>query len=285
MAEEVKKKSKIFPNVIVIACNWCTYAAADLAGSLRCKYPTNSCIVRVPCSGRVEAEFIIEAFLNGADGVFIGGCHPGDCHYRYGNYFAERRFFMLKRFLELLGIDKERLRLEWISGSEGMKFAEEMNKFISTLEKMPPLTWNPGLEKDILFEIGRTIYAAASIGRPFFENTLCWAEVVKFLVEHLYKKSCAKCVPCRIGGKYIVKFVDKFTVNPEEDFPEKSKIEWIAWQMAHTARCNLGKVTGKVIEIFFKYFEEERRLHKEKGCAHNLPALKNWKDFVPAMNY
>ena len=126
------------PNIIVIACNWCTYQAADLAGSLRYSYPTTVKVVRVPCSGRVEPEFILEALINGADGVLIGGCHIGDCHYKNGNYKALRRFKMLHKVLTELGIEPERVRLEWIGGSEGVKFAEVMREFDATIRKLGP---------------------------------------------------------------------------------------------------------------------------------------------------
>ena len=126
------------PNIVVIACNWCTYQAADLAGSLRYSYPTTVKVVRVPCSGRVEPEFILEALINGADGVLIGGCHIGDSHYKNGNYKALRRFKMLHKVLTELGIEPERVRLEWIGGSEGIKFAEVMTEFDATIRKLGP---------------------------------------------------------------------------------------------------------------------------------------------------
>ncbi|MCS7278994.1 MAG: hydrogenase iron-sulfur subunit [Thermodesulfobacteriaceae bacterium] len=126
------------PKIVVIACNWCTYAAADLAGSLRYSYPPTAHIIRVPCSGRVEPEFIVKALINGADAVLIGGCHPGDCHYRSGNYKALRRFKLLKRVLEELGIEEERIRLEWISGSEAKKFAEVITELDAKIRELGP---------------------------------------------------------------------------------------------------------------------------------------------------
>ncbi|AGK61079.1 F420-non-reducing hydrogenase subunit D [Archaeoglobus sulfaticallidus PM70-1] len=128
------------PNIIVIACNWCTYQAADLAGSLRYPYPTTVKIIRVPCSGRVEPEFIIETLRN-ADGVLIGGCHPGDCHYKEGNYKAARRFKLIQKMLVEMGIEPERVRLEWISGSEGLRFAEVMREFDAKIRELGPLRW------------------------------------------------------------------------------------------------------------------------------------------------
>ncbi|MCX8041882.1 MAG: hydrogenase iron-sulfur subunit [Thermodesulfobacteriaceae bacterium] len=126
------------PKIVVIACNWCTYAAADLAGSLRYSYPPTAHIIRVPCSGRVEPEFIVKALINGADAVLIGGCHPGDCHYRSGNYKALRRFKLLKRVLEELGIEEERIRLEWISGSEAKKFADVITELDAKIRELGP---------------------------------------------------------------------------------------------------------------------------------------------------
>jgi len=126
------------PNIIVFACNWCTYQGADLAGSLRYKYPSSINIVRVPCSGSIEAEYVVEALNKGADGVLVGGCHPGDCHYKEGNHKAARRFKLLHRLLEDMGVEPERVRLEWISGSEGKRFAQVMNEFDATIRKLGP---------------------------------------------------------------------------------------------------------------------------------------------------
>ena len=105
------------PRIVAFFCNWCTYTAADLAGVSRMKYAHNVRIIRLMCSGRVDPQFILDALAKGADGVLIGGCHPGDCHYVEGNYKALRRFRMLKRMLAGLGIEEERVRLEWISAA------------------------------------------------------------------------------------------------------------------------------------------------------------------------
>ncbi|MFQ3574717.1 MAG: hydrogenase iron-sulfur subunit [Thermodesulfovibrionales bacterium] len=126
------------PRIIVISCHWCTYQGADLAGSLRYSYPPTIHIVRVPCSGRVEPEFIAEALKKGADGVFVGGCHFGDCHYRSGNYKAIKRFNLLKRVLVELGLEEERVKLAWISGSEGKEFAEHMTAFDAKIRELGP---------------------------------------------------------------------------------------------------------------------------------------------------
>ena len=118
------------PKIIVFCCNWCSYAGADLAGTSRLKIKPNFRVIRTMCSGRVEPAFILYAFAKGADGVMIAGCHPGDCHYSTGNYKARRRTMLLKNTLPQLGIESERLRLEWISASEAPKFQSAVNGFI-----------------------------------------------------------------------------------------------------------------------------------------------------------
>ncbi len=126
------------PNIIGFLCNWCSYAGADLAGTSRMKYPSNIKSIRVMCSGRVDPVFVLEALRKGADGVLIGGCHPGDCHYQSGNYKANRRIKLLRKFLEEMAIDPSRVRFEYISASEGAKFASVVTEFVDDLKKMGP---------------------------------------------------------------------------------------------------------------------------------------------------
>ncbi len=126
------------PNIVGFACQWCTYAGADLAGNLRAKYPASIKLIKVPCSGRVEPEFVMEALANGADGVLVGGCHFGDCHYKTGNYKTANRMKILKKLLEDSGFDSRRFRLEWISGAEGYKFAEVVEEFTKELQELGP---------------------------------------------------------------------------------------------------------------------------------------------------
>jgi len=126
------------PEIIAFLCNWCSYAGADLAGSLRFSYPPNVWIIRVPCSGRVEPVFIFKALLLGADGVLVGGCHPGDCHYGTGNMYARRRYNLVRQVLEVAGIPPERVRFEFISASEGRKFADVVTEFTEQLRNMGP---------------------------------------------------------------------------------------------------------------------------------------------------
>jgi len=128
------------PRIVAFLCNWCSYAGADTCGVSRFQYPTNIRPIRVMCSGRLPKSFILQAFLNGADGVFIGGCHIGDCHYIAGNYDTLRRVNEIKNIITKLGIDTERLRLEWISASEGKIFAEVMKEFINKVKEIGPLT-------------------------------------------------------------------------------------------------------------------------------------------------
>jgi F420-non-reducing hydrogenase iron-sulfur subunit len=131
-------ESEFKPKIVGFLCNWCSYAGADLAGVSRIQYPPNLRIVRVMCSGRVHPVFILEAFRSGADGVLVAGCHDGDCHYLTGNYKAQNRVLLLKRVLEQLGLEPERLRLEWISASEGDRFATVIKDMTEEIKKLGP---------------------------------------------------------------------------------------------------------------------------------------------------
>ena len=126
------------PKVVGFICKWCTSAAADLAGVTRLKYQPNAVNIRVMCSSRVDPEHILHAFKNGADGVFVGGCHPGDCHYQVGNFQTRKRIMILHEILKSLGVVPERLRLEWISASEGSRFKDAMNEFIDSIRELGP---------------------------------------------------------------------------------------------------------------------------------------------------
>ena len=127
------------PKIIVFCCNWCSYAGADLAGTSRLKIKPYFRVIRTMCSGRIEPTFIFHAFAQGADGVMIAGCHPGDCHYNAGNYKVRRRIMLLKNMLPQLGIEPERLRLEWISASEAVIFQSAVNGFIDEVTELGPL--------------------------------------------------------------------------------------------------------------------------------------------------
>jgi F420-non-reducing hydrogenase iron-sulfur subunit len=139
-------KNGFEPRIIGFLCNWCSYAGADLAGVSRIQYPPNIRIIRVMCSGRIDPAFILEAFKDGADGVLVGGCHlPSDCHYISGNFKAMRRINLLKKVLKEFGIEPERVRLEWISASEGDKFASVVRDMVKEIKELGP---NPLVEQE-----------------------------------------------------------------------------------------------------------------------------------------
>jgi len=131
-------ESEFKPKIVGFLCNWCSYAGADLAGVSRIQYPPTLRVVRVMCSGRIDPVFILEAFKSGADGVLVAGCHPGDCHYISGNYKAERRVLLLQKALDELGLEPERLKLEWVSASEGDHFATVIRDMTKELKKLGP---------------------------------------------------------------------------------------------------------------------------------------------------
>jgi len=143
------EQAEFEPVILAFCCNWCSYAGADLAGTSRFEYPTNVRIIRVMCSGRIDPTFVLEAFKDGADGVLVTGCHPGDCHYVQGNYMMERRFAFIKEALRHLGIEPERLRLEWISAGEGEKFAALIRDTTQRIKELGP---NPLTKTDAAIE-------------------------------------------------------------------------------------------------------------------------------------
>lgn len=138
MSIESQKDEKFNPLIVAFCCNWCSYAGADLAGTSRLNYPANIKIIRVPCSCRVDASFILRAFQKGADGVVVAGCHPGDCHYSTGNYYTRRRLSLLTNMMEFMGIERERLKVDWISAAEANKFADVMNGVLEGVHEIGP---------------------------------------------------------------------------------------------------------------------------------------------------
>jgi F420-non-reducing hydrogenase iron-sulfur subunit len=127
------------PRIVGFFCNWCTYLAADLAGTSRMKYAPNVRVVRTMCSGRIDPQLVLWAFAHGADGVLVGGCHPGDCHYQEGNYKTLRRITLLRNMIGQLGIEPDRLRIEWISAAEGERLRDVVNDFTEQVRKLGPL--------------------------------------------------------------------------------------------------------------------------------------------------
>ena len=136
------------PKIVSFLCNWCSYAGADLAGTSRIEYPHNVRIIRVPCSGRVDPLFVVKAFLDGADGVMVLGCHPGDCHYQQGNYYAQRRYTIMHKLLDFTGVESERLFVDWVSASEGKRFADVVTTFTNQVKALGPMQLN-GKEKQL----------------------------------------------------------------------------------------------------------------------------------------
>jgi F420-non-reducing hydrogenase iron-sulfur subunit len=138
MEKQIQETLQFEPKIIGFLCNWCSYAAADLAGVSRIQYPPNLRIIRVMCTGRISDTLILSAFAAGADGVLIAGCHPGECHYQKGNLLARRRVVALKHLLEAMGIGEDRLRLVWAGASEGAKFAETVTSFTEKIKQLGP---------------------------------------------------------------------------------------------------------------------------------------------------
>ncbi len=138
----MEKTDDFEPRIVGFLCRWCSYQGADLAGTSRIQYPPNLIPIRVMCSGRVDPSFVLKAFSDGADGVMIFGCHPGDCHYKEGNYKTMRRYKLLKKTLNQFGIEEERFRLEWVSAAEGERFAAFVKDVTEKIRPLGPLNWN-----------------------------------------------------------------------------------------------------------------------------------------------
>ncbi len=126
------------PKIVGFLCNWCTYAAADLAGSSKLELSPSFTVIRVMCSSRIDHNLLLSTFFKGADGILVAGCHPGDCHYGEGNYYTRRRYALLKKVMEILDLDSERLQLSWISASEGNRYVEVVNRFTEKIKELGP---------------------------------------------------------------------------------------------------------------------------------------------------
>ena len=142
-------EEKFEPKVAAFVCNWCTYTGADLAGTSRLKQEANARLIRVPCTGRIDPVFIVKAFENGADGVLISGCHPGDCHYNAGNFHARRRWILFKNLLDFIGIDSSRLYFSWVSASEGKKWVDIVDGVIDAVRIKGPFKQYKKMNKEI----------------------------------------------------------------------------------------------------------------------------------------
>jgi coenzyme F420-reducing hydrogenase delta subunit len=142
-------EEKFEPKIAAFVCNWCTYTGADLAGTSRLKQESNARLIRVPCTGRIDPVFIIKAFEDGADGVLISGCHPGDCHYNAGNFHARRRWILFKNLLDFIGIDSSRLQFSWVSASEGKKWVDIVDGVIDSVRAKGPFKQYKKMNKEI----------------------------------------------------------------------------------------------------------------------------------------
>jgi len=152
------------PKIVGFCCNWCSYRAADLAGTARIKYSPNVRIIRVMCSGRIDPTFVLKALALGADGVLLAGCHPGECHYIDQNYKAMRRYAMLKQMLAAMGVEPERVKLVWASAAEGQRLAEAVDELVAGIKKVGPLQWPANWEEN-----GRRLEALEAIEKEHQE--------------------------------------------------------------------------------------------------------------------
>jgi coenzyme F420-reducing hydrogenase delta subunit len=173
------------PKIVGFLCNWCSYAGADLAGVSRFQYPPNLKFIRVMCSSRVDSVIVLEMLLQGADGVFIGGCHPGDCHYITGNYFTERKMKMTKKLIKIAGLEPERLRLEWVSASEGQRFADVVTEFNEQITALGPSPLR-GDEPDL--KTLSSVYAATNAAKDFRLKSLVGRELKLTQVGNVYNE-------------------------------------------------------------------------------------------------
>ncbi len=137
--ERAESADEFEPKIVAFVCNWCTYTGADLAGTSRLKMAPNVRVIRVNCSSRVDPLFIMKVFERGADGVMVSGCHPGDCHYSTGNYYARRRFAILRHLLDFMGVDTNRMTFSWVSASEGRKWQEAVNETAARVRALGPI--------------------------------------------------------------------------------------------------------------------------------------------------
>jgi coenzyme F420-reducing hydrogenase delta subunit len=138
--EKPESEGKWEPRIVAFVCNWCTYLGMDLAGTSRMKYQANVRVIKVPCSARIDPLFVIKAFENGADGVLVSGCHPGDCHYNSGNYHARRRWTVFRELYDFLGLDLARLQFSWVSAAEGVKWVKVINEVTDKVRELGPNT-------------------------------------------------------------------------------------------------------------------------------------------------
>ncbi len=274
------------PNIVGFACQWCTYAGADLAGNLRCKYPPTVKLIKVPCSGRVEPSFVYEALARGADGVFVGGCHFGDCHYKDGNYKTDRRMRTVRDTLDLLGFEPGRFRWEWISGSEGRKFAEVMTEYTRELQKLGP---NPLNRKATAPEEGDVevslngkklrVPAGTTLGQLFEQQGLTFAKPASSeKLGRICNKDCPAFSVADIDGRLTpgkiaknTRLLDGMGIRTESELVKKTLAERLAW-LESKGNC---RVVQQIQEFVACEASNSGLLDLEDRKGWNLPAWKS----------
>lgn len=265
------------PKIVGFLCNWCSYAGADLAGVSRFQYPPNIRVIRVMCSGRVHPGFILKAFLHGADGVLVGGCHPGDCHYIKGNYYAERRIKITRRLLEWLGIERERLWLRWVSAAEGGIFAQVVSEFTAHLRELGP---NPRRVADEDYEsLARVAATMGSVGRLIAERDICTVDLAKHLLAYAQQESCAECAPCRVGTKRLLEALER-VLRGEMEESEFALLEEAGHAIGRAAKCELGRVAGRAAAGVARYGRDELLAHLGGACPGTVEANPGWQNIV-----
>ncbi|UCE74042.1 MAG: hydrogenase iron-sulfur subunit [Methanomassiliicoccales archaeon] len=189
MSEEQVSHEGFEPKIIAFLCNWCSYAGADLAGVSRYQYPTNTRTVRVMCSSRVDPALILEMFIHGADGVLVGGCHLGDCHYITGNYYTEKKVKLVKKLMEKAGMEVQRLRLEWVSASEGERFSKVVADFVNEIKSLgpSPLAGDKPDEQKL-----EGLYVATNAARDFRLRSLVAREINLTEKGNVYDKKISQ---------------------------------------------------------------------------------------------
>lgn len=265
------------PKIIAFLCNWCSYGGADLAGVSRLQYPPNIRIVRVMCSGRIDPAFILTALFGGADGVLVGGCHPGDCHYISGNYYAERRIKITQRLLEALGIERERLRLEWVSSAEGVRFAATVTAFTERIRELGPHiphAWEANY--DVLSRVASVM---GSVGALTLKGNTCMVDLAKYFLGFTQQQSCAECLPCRIGTKRMLEILDRVT-QQQADEADVDLLAQMAAAIGPASKCDLGRIAGKVVGNTLQYCRSEFEAHLQGTCPGTVAANPGWESVI-----
>jgi F420-non-reducing hydrogenase iron-sulfur subunit len=224
------------PKIVGFLCNWCSYAGADLAGVSRIQYPPNIRVIRVMCSGRVDPVIILEMFANGADGILVTGCHPGDCHYVEGNLYEERKIKMLKKLISLTGLELGRLRLEWVSAAEGQRFAQVVTEFTEQIKKLGP---SPVSEKCPNQKILQNLQAAKNAASDFKLRVLVGRERELTEKNNVYQEKISQeQFDCLLGEAVEAEFIRHkiHLLTKQEPLPVRTLAEAVEMKPAAVLR-------------------------------------------------